>query len=386
MTDKHKIQQAELEFAQVRKDIDAVDAELVGLIAQRQKLTAKVGQLKATLKLPLYVPSREKDLIQKKRALGQSLSVSPDLVEDVLRRIMRDSYTNQNLTRAAELQNKCLSQSRNILVIGGKGQLGRLFVALFKQAGYAVDVIEQDDWDKADSLLAKASMVMVAVPIRVTEEVIKKLSGLPESCVLVDVTSVKQKPLKAMLQCHKGPVVGLHPMFGPDIGHLAKQTIVVCHGRGADAYQWLLEQLTIWGAELCEVEAEQHDHLMSIVQVLRHFSTVAYGYHLQQENIDLEKVLQLSSPIYRLELIMVGRLFAQDSTLYSDIIFSDPGNITMVKRFLQRMMELLEMLESQDKVAFSNLFDRVSEWFADYAEQFLQESNLMLAKANDIKK
>ncbi|MDQ7051178.1 MAG: bifunctional chorismate mutase/prephenate dehydrogenase [Enterobacterales bacterium] len=386
MTEKHKIQQAEIEFAQVRKDIDAVDAKLVGLIAERQKLTAKVGQLKATLKLPLYVPSREKALIQQKRALGKSLSVSPDLVEDVLRRIMRDSYSNQNMTRAAAMQNKKLSQSRNILVIGGKGQLGSLFVALFKQAGYVVDVIEQDDWTKADGLFAKASMVMVAVPIRVTEEVIKKLTALPESCVLLDVTSVKQAPLSAMLESHKGPVVGLHPMFGPDIGHLAKQTIVVCHGRKAEQYQWLLEQLTIWGAELCEVDAKQHDHLMSIVQVLRHFSTVAYGYHLQQENIDLDKVLQLSSPIYRLELIMVGRLFAQDSTLYSDIIFSDPGNVAMVKRFLQRMMELLEMLESQDKVAFSSLFDQVSEWFADYAEQFLQESNLMLAKANDIKK
>jgi len=386
MPNKETIKQAEQDFAQVRKDIDSVDAQLVSLIAERQKLTAKVGQLKAILKLPLYVPSREKALIEQKRALGESLSVNPDLVEDVLRRIMRDSYTNQNLTRAAVMQNKSQSQNRKIVVIGGKGQLGGLFVSLFKQSGYPVEVIDQDDWSEAEKLFVDASMVMVAVPIRVTETVIGQLTHLPEQCVLLDVTSVKQSPLAAMLANHKGPVVGLHPMFGPDIGHLAKQTIVVCHGRGADRYQWLLEQLTIWGAELCDVDAAQHDHLMSIVQVLRHFSTVAYGYHLQQENIDLEKVLQLSSPIYRLELIMVGRLFAQDSTLYSDIIFSDPSNVAMVKRFLQRMLELLELLESQDKIAFSNLFDQVSEWFADYADQFLQESNLMLAKANDIKK
>ncbi len=386
MTDKHEIEQAEEEFAKVRQDIDAVDAQLVELIAQRQKLTAKVGQLKAKLKLPLYVPSREKALIEQKRALGESLSVSPDLVEDVLRRIMRDSYTNQNLTRAAVIQDKALNQERKIVILGGGGQLGGLFVSLFKQAGYPVEIIEKDDWSSnAEQLLSEASLVMVAVPIRVTEQVIAQLGCLADDCVLLDVTSIKQSPLQAMLKSHKGPVVGLHPMFGPDIGHLAKQTIVVCHGRGAQEYQWLLEQLKIWGAKLCEVDAKQHDHLMSIVQVLRHFSTVAYGYHLQQENIDLEKVLQLSSPIYRLELIMVGRLFAQDSTLYTDIIFSDPSNVAMVKRFLQRMMELLEVLESQDKRAFSDRFDQIADWFSDYADQFLQESNLMLEKANDIK-
>ena len=125
---------------------------------------------------------------------------------------------------------------------------------------------------------------------------------------------------------------------------------------------------------------------MSIVQVLRHFSTIAYGYHLMEENIDLDKVLELSSPIYRLELIMVGRLFAQNSELYSDIIFSEKQNIPMVKRFIQRLLDLFEALEKQDKESFSELFDNVSNWFGDNADKFLQESNQLLAKASDIKK
>jgi len=175
-------------------------------------------------------------------------------------------------------------------------------------------------------------------------------------------------------------------MFGPGIEHLAKQTIVVCHGRDEAEAKWFVEQLKTWGANLSFVDPKEHDRLMSIVQVLRHFSTVAYGYHLQQENIDLDKVLELSSPIYRLELIMIGRLFAQDSELYSDIIFSDKKNVPMVKRFLQRMTVLLEMLEKDDKQAFGKLFNDVSNWFGENAEKFLQESNLMLAKANDVKR
>lgn len=375
-------EKAKAAFEQVRKDIDSVDSELVSLIAKRLELTSQVGSLKAELDLPLYVPSREKELIKNKRNLAEQKNISPDLVEDVIRRIMRDSYVTQNKTRSEV----CQTQPEKIVVIGGGGQLGRLFVKLFTQSGYQVDIIEKEDWSNSDLLLKNASLVMVAVPIRVTNQIIEQLTGLNSNCVLVDITSVKESPLKTMLKTHQGAVVGLHPMFGPGIEHLAKQTIVVCHGRGEKRSQWFIEQLQIWGANLSFADPKEHDHLMSIVQVLRHFSTVAYGYHLKEEKIDLDKVLELSSPIYRLELIMIGRLFAQDSELYSDIIFSDKKNIPMVKRFLQRMTILLEMLEADDKQAFAELFNDVSNWFGDNADKFLQESNLMLAKANDVKK
>jgi len=375
------LKQAKADFAQVRNEIDSVDQQLVDLIAQRQQLTAKVGVLKATLDLPLYVPEREQALIAKNRELARQSDISPDLVEDVIRRIMRDSYANQDRTRSQV----SLSQSKRVVVIGGRGQLGSLFVRLFKQSGYPVEVVEKDDWDTSDELLSKAEMVMVAVPIRITNSVIKKLTKLNKDCLLVDITSIKDAPVKSMLNSHCGPVLGLHPMFGPGIENLAKQTIVVCQGRDADKSKWFVELLKTWGAKLALVNSEQHDRLMAIVQVLRHFSTVAYGYHLKEENIDLDKVLELSSPIYRLELIMVGRLFAQDSELYSDIIFSNKENIPMIKRFLERLLTLLQMLESEDKQAFAQLFNDVSHWFGEHSDEFLQESNLLLAKASDIR-
>ncbi len=369
-------------FQQVREDIDQVDSDLVRLIAKRLELTGEVGRLKAELNLPLYVPSRESELIKQKRHLAEKKGISPDLVEDVIRRIMRESYVSQSHSRSEVTATK----KKKIVIVGGEGQLGSLFVNLFTQSGYLVSVVEKDNWLDSEQALQQASLVMVAVPIRVTEQVIEKLSKLSEECILADITSIKDSPIKKMLKVHKGPVIGFHPMFGPGVEHLAKQTIVVCKGRGEEQTQWLIEQIKLWGATLSFVDSKEHDHLMSIVQVLRHFSTIAYGYHLMEENIDLDKVLELSSPIYRLELIMVGRLFAQNSELYSDIIFSEKQNIPMVKRFIQRLLDLFEALEKQDKESFSELFDNVSNWFGDNADKFLQESNQLLAKASDIKK
>lgn len=64
------------------------------------------------------------------------------------------------------------------------------------------------------------------------------------------------------------------------------------------------------GARLHRISAVEHDQNMAFIRALRHFATFAYGLHLAEENVQLEQLLALSSPIYRLELAMVGRLFA----------------------------------------------------------------------------
>ena len=276
--------------------------------------------------------------------------------------------------------------SKKIVVIGGNGQLGQIFVDLFNRSGYQVSILEQTDWPNSANILADASLVIVAVPIRLTSTIIQKLDSLPNDCILVDITSIKATPLDEMLKIHNGPVLGLHPMFGPDVTGLVKQTIIACEGRYPEQYQWLLEQFNVWGAKIYSVDAQAHDQAMSMVQVMRHFSTITYGYHLMSEGADIAQLVEMSSPIYRLELIMVGRLFAQNPELYTDIIFSNQGNVAMMKRFAHRFLALLENVELNDKNAFITMFSEVSDWFGDYADTFLHESKAMLAKADQLKK
>ncbi|NQY88768.1 MAG: bifunctional chorismate mutase/prephenate dehydrogenase [Colwellia sp.] len=366
----------------LRNEIDDIDSQLVALLAKRLAVTTKVGALKSVAGVPILAPEREAALISKRRKQAEEVGLSGDLIEDVLRRLMRDSYVSQDASGYQCINPEC----KTVVVVGGKGQLGGVFVDLFKRSNYQVAIIEQDDWPNSDVILAKASLVIVAVPIRLTSLVIHQLNNLPDECILADFTSVKESPLDEMMKVHSGPVVGLHPMFGPDVTGLIKQTIIVCDGREESQYQWLLKQFQVWGAKIYQVPAHEHDQAMSMVQVMRHFSTIAYGYHLMAEGADIENLVNMSSPIYRLELIMVGRLFAQDPILYSDIIFANPDNINMMKRFAYRFLELLEDVERGDKDAFVQMFKQVSHWFGDYANDFLAESKTMLLKANELKK
>ncbi|WP_139751564.1 bifunctional chorismate mutase/prephenate dehydrogenase [Aeromonas media] len=371
------------ELNALRDKIDAVDKQLIDLLAARLALVGEVGEVKSRHGLPIYAPDREASMLARRRAEAERLGVPGDLIEDVLRRVMRESYILES-TSDKEHHFKCMKPALGkVVIIGGQGQLGRLFGQMFGLSGYRVETLEHGDWPRADEILADAGLVMVAVPIDITCQIIDRLGKLPADCLLVDVTSVKAAPLEHMLAVHQGPVLGLHPMFGPDVASLAKQVIVCCQGRDPAASQWLLDQMTIWGARLQQVEAKAHDEAMTLIQALRHFATFAYGWHLSREQANIDRLLALSSPIYRLELAMVGRLFAQDPHLYADIILSSPQNLAMIRRYYQNFGEALGLLERGDREGFIEAFSQVSSFFGEHADEFLRESRTLLAQAND---
>jgi chorismate mutase/prephenate dehydrogenase len=241
------------------------------------------------------------------------------------------------------------------------------------------------DWDKADDILKDASLVIVSVPIDRTELVIRKLSNLPSDCILADFTSTKTMPLNVMLDVHKGPVVGLHPMFGPDISNLAKQLIIWVEGRNNEQCQWLREQMRLWGANIVESTAKQHDEAMGYIQALRHFTTFCYGIYLAKDNPDLQQIMQLSSPIYHMELMMVGRLFAQDASLYADIILSNNNNIEIIERYINVLQDSLSKIKAGDRESFIENFNVAKEYFGEFSTMFMKESKSLLAKMHDAK-
>ena len=264
--------------------------------------------------------------------------------------------------------------TKPVVIIGGQGEMGHLFQRFFESEGHEVRLIDKGDEAQLPKALEGAGLVMVAVPIEQTVPVINALPPLDEGTLLVDITSTKTEPLLAMLAQHTGPVLGLHPMFGPDVESLNHQVIVVCEGRAPQQGQWLLDTFSRHGATLHHAQASEHDKAMVMVQALRHFTTFAYGVHLKNEAADIGDLLAFSSPIYRLELAMVGRLFAQDPKLYADIIFRAPEHKVMIERYIDTLKDALQYLENDDKQGFIDMFLEVRDWMGEHADRFLHET------------
>ena len=105
---------------------------------------------------------------------------------------------------------------------------------------------------------------LFGVAIDVTEQVIRDIGPRlrPES-LLMDVTSVKSEPVRAMLACTKANVVGTHPMFGPSVHSLQGQRVVVCPARGDHWAHWVSAMFTARGLAVVEATPEHHDRMMA---------------------------------------------------------------------------------------------------------------------------
>lgn len=364
-------------LAALRTKIDGVDERLVALLAERRALVDEVATWKRAHGQPVYHPAREEDLISRRRSQARGAGLDADLVEDVFRRILRGSRVSQTQTMAGH----AVRPGATVLLVGGRGEMGQILGRWFGAAGYVVRTLERDDWPRARELAGGVDLALLAVPIEVTPEAARRLAPfLPPTAVLADVTSVKQPALEAMLAAHAGPVVGLHPMFGPTTHSLDKQIVVVTPGRDEPAWSWVVDQLVTWGAIAVPATVEEHDEVMTVVQALRHFATFAFGQFLHRRGIDLSRSLEFSAPIYRLELGMVGRLFAQDPGLYAEIILATPARRAVLGEFLDSVASNRELLASGDREAFCAAFRAIAEWFGPFAEQAIRESSYLIDK------
>jgi len=265
-------------------------------------------------------------------------------------------------------------QPRKVTIIGGRGRMGKFFTQELSAAGHNVSVLGHQDWDDADVLLGQAELVIVSVPIERTVDVIERAAKyLAPTTALADITSIKTQPVQAMLEHHTGPVIGLHPMFGPSIKSFAGQKVVVCPGRQNDSFQWLLDLMESKGAKLIVCTPEEHDRMMVIIQATRHFSRFCLGAFLAAEKIDIDRSLLMSSPTYRQEIDIVNRLFAQSPYLCADIMLATEERCQAIERLANTYSRLAQLVAKKDRAALIEAFETTQSFFAENSIHPLKE-------------
>lgn len=363
-----------------RERLDEIDGQILDLLSERNGIIREVIEKKIDNRLPIYAPRREQQKSDSFRKEAERRGLDPDWAEDFLRMIMSSSRASQSNTRFP----RATEEPREILVVGAKGGMGSLYARIAEQTGHTVHRIDKHNWYELEEMAPKLDMAIVSVPINVTEEVIRRLAPkLGKETLLADFTSNKTGPIRAMLEAHEGPVAGLHPMHGPGVQNLSKQLMVVCAARMPEASEWFVEQCRLWGMRVIGADPEKHDHVMHLVQGLRHFVALLHGSFMKTYDLDPRDMLDYSSPIYRAELMMTGRIFAQSAELYADIVFADEERRQLLLRFFEHHEKLAELVKADDKEGFIREFESVTDFFGSFATQALQESGYLINRLAD---
>jgi prephenate dehydrogenase len=264
-------------------------------------------------------------------------------------------------------------------IIGGLGEMGRLFTKFFVDSHYQVEVADRNTARSNRQVVQAADVVVFAVPLHETVTIIRELLPLvrPQH-LLMDVSSLKVAPIQEMLKS-PAAVVGLHPMFGGRIPSLLGQTLVACPVRIVEAAWLPLKQLFVGaGLRVKECSPEEHDRMMSIIQVLFHMTTMLLGRVLRDLEVNIEETLEYTSPSYRLEMSQVGRMFAQSGALYSAITQMN-GNTGEILALLRGGLDCYEQwYRDQDFQAFAADFERSARHLGSFCERAYRESSEIL--------
>ncbi|MCC5942872.1 MAG: bifunctional chorismate mutase/prephenate dehydrogenase [Balneolaceae bacterium] len=363
-----------------RSEIDRIDKEILDLLQQRKEVVQDVLKRKVEKQLPVFVAKREIEKTESFREEAQKRGLDPDWAEDFLRMVMAASRAAQS----AQTFPSSTAETKHILYVGGEGGMGKLYRKFTEHSGHKAYSIDKGNWYQLEEMAPKLDMVIITVPINITVDVINRIAPkLSADTILADFTSNKSKPLEAMLAAHPGPVVGLHPMHGPDVPNLSKQLMVICEGRDSSKADWFKQQCVLWGMRVIEANPDKHDHVMNLVQGLRHFVALLHGSFMKEFDLNPAEMLDYSSPIYRAELMMTGRIFAQDAELYADIVFANKERRDLLLSFFNHQKKLMEMVERDDKKGFIREFEAVTDFFGSFASQALTESSYLINRLAD---
>ena len=78
----------------LRDEIDRIDDEILNLLAQRFGVTAKVGELKASSGLESADPAREREKLERLRALAEKNALNSDFILDLFQTIFDEVVKN----------------------------------------------------------------------------------------------------------------------------------------------------------------------------------------------------------------------------------------------------------------------------------------------------
>ncbi len=264
-------------------------------------------------------------------------------------------------------------------IIGGTGQIGQWFKNFFEKNNCHVLIASRRTKLKIEECAKKSDVVVISVPIHVTIDVIKKIAPLvKEDGLLMDLTSLKVEPIKAMLKYSKSAVIGAHPVFGPSVSTIKNQTVILCPARPKKWLLWIKDILEKNGALVRITTPEKHDKMMSIIQGVTHFSTICIAHTLKKLGIDVKESLHYTSPIYKLRMDMVGRLLNQDPILYADIEMLNPYNKKAIEEYIKSTRELIGIIKRKNRSEFIKFFNEGSDFLGDFKQEATEYSDYII--------
>lgn len=269
----------------------------------------------------------------------------------------------------------------NIGIIGGTDGLGKTIITYLhddfevaisgrdhNKGRKVANIYDVDYYESNTELAENSDVVIVSVPMNFTSGVIREIaSHMQDGSLLVDVTSVKEIPSKVMSEVLPDTVdfIPTHPIFGPRTADLDNQIIVLTPVKKGPWYERVYNYLESKNMHVIETTAEEHDYMMSIVQVLTHFSFISTAYAMEKLKVNISETEDYESPIYNLMIDLIARIVSQTPYLTYYIQTMNKNGANIRNAFADAVIELKEAINNGDESTFVEIANKSTKNMGD---------------------
>ena len=274
---------------------------------------------------------------------------------------------------------------KKIGIIGGTGNMGSSFKKVLTDHGYSVIVSDENTKEKENELLSKCEWIILTVPIDKSSEVIKSIKNkISKNQVFSDFTSVKSVITEDLKNCNF-EIVSCHPLFGP-LNVFKGQNIITIPFQKTEKYEYIKKIFTNIGLNITELKSlKEHDKYMSLIQGMTHFSHVCFTTAMKKLGLDLDKVMEICSPIYLSNISFSSRITGGDENLYTNIIMDNPINKDVINLYLNTTNELFKMIEEKNYNEFKENFVENRKYLKNHISKMITQSNFLVNKMAEFK-
>ena len=347
------------ELLELRQRLDEIDTGIVDLIAERQAVVTTIAEHKLKTGLPLRHYQREREVIERGMARAKSRGLDGSVARDILQTLIHHSLSNQETHKLVQSDH---GQGQRALVIGGLGRMGVWMSRYLDMVGYSVDVADQvsgstpfsqvDDWQ---AVVNDYDLIVVAVPLRPSNDILLRLAELKPECLVFDIGSLKS-PMREGLDAMRASgcrVCSVHPMFGPDEPGLSGRHILFVDVGNQEAIAEARALFAHTAADCVELSLKEHDEVMAWVLGLSHLVNIAFAGALAESGEAVPLLKQISSSTFNAQLNVATQVVSENPHLYYEIQKGNDNTAEVSEHFRKVLDELVTAVADNDEAVFT---------------------------------
>ncbi|HEX4423225.1 MAG TPA: prephenate dehydrogenase/arogenate dehydrogenase family protein [Kofleriaceae bacterium] len=359
----------------LRTELGQIDREILALVAKRQAVAQRIGQVKREAGIPTRDYRQEKDVVERARAAAVQHGLSPVLGEELILALIRGSLTVQEKDTVAAAGE---GGGRRALVIGGAGHMGRWFVRYLDAQGFVVEIADPSDGAPGipnhrdwRAVALDHELIVIAAPMPATADILEAMAAAPPRGVVFDVGSLKS-PLRRGLRALAAAgarVTSVHPMFGPDTELLSGRHVIFIDVGSPDATAMARALFEPTMATLVEMDLESHDRLIAYVLGLSHALNIAFFTALAESGEAAPRLATLSSTTFDAQLGVAAKVAGEHPDLYFEIQTLNDYGTESLAALLYAVERLRSVVRANDLDGFRALMARGKSYLKDRTQR-----------------